>query len=866
MANSKFTITFLQIPEVNDEIHIGEDTLGLDLRETFKNLRLGLYQTTIPNGYDIGEVEPEIIYSGYLSQNYKTAFNLDHNSTGLFTVTATNGDVNQGLGSVVIEATYPGAVFVDNNTLPEVIEVTIENEAAPTPITIDSVTYSEADADPCQNVKVTVETSVLATKVTSTTQIAPITEASKNMLLYSEDLTNSVWSKDLVNISGKKVIATNTYGYHLVSQTVEKGTSSGNFTFSMFVKAAESNIIEMFVRQVVGSAQVNVAFNLSTESLIYGFGFSGFTLVSSNIEDVGEGYFRVSVTCGLNTDNEVIVQAQLRSPGGESDYTGDNTSGLFLDKFQFHEGDLLPYIQTTSTAVDVSASDGLSIDPNTENPFEFTVLRSAFGILTVENSEGSQFTDTFQAPSPLNSANFAIGVNNSPNGATITVSNQFTFGLDLEYSLDGSTWQSSNIFSGLVADTYTMYVRDQLGCSFDIDFVVNDANIYVPHFYYSKSNGLRLAQTIVWGSAANYKTDENTLSCDVDVEVPHHEIQFKQTADVETYQFQSNYALNEVKVINPDLSEDTIPVIKKSDYVGVKDKRDARKYNLGNGKVGIYFMAGDTYDYNTDAVNGSHALNGLLPEWGVVGNYINIAGSWFLIEQTLFDESKNAEILVITETYSGGEISVIAGCIYNVYDFEIYEFTIDYLPYMDERIRVKLTSSDPNFTTIEHLSESIEVKVRHEFTLDINYWNNDNNDVNYSTGIRHRIRMLYTRIDNGDEEESSIHKTDTNAILLSADLYEGEKFIFEPTTKEMWRKLKMALSHKNVFIDGVKYVKNGEFESDGPLEESNLYVLKATMLKAGNVYNSDGSTFGAGNASNANIPGIIQGNDSFIKY
>ncbi|WP_445453085.1 hypothetical protein [Flavobacterium sp. 25HG05S-40] len=676
MANSKFTITFLQIPEVNDEIHIGEDTLGLDLRETFKNLRLGLYQTTIPNGYDIGEVEPEIIYSGYLSQNYKTAFNLDHNSTGLFTVTATNGAVNQGLGSVTIEATYPGAVFVDNNTLPEVMEVTIENEAAPTPITIDSVTYSEADADPCQNVKVTVETSVLATKILS------------------------------------------------------------------------------------------------------------------------------------------------------------------------------PFV----------------LNPNTENPFEFTVLRSAFGNLTVENSEGSQFTDTFQAPSPLNSANFAIGVNNSPNGATITVSNRFTFGLDLEYSLDGTTWQSSNIFSGLVADTYTMYVRDQLGCSFDIDFVVNDANIYVPHFYYSKSNGLRLAQTIVWGSAANYKTDENTLSCDVDVEVPYHEIQFKQTADIETYQFQSNYAVNEVKVINPDLSEDTIPVIKKSDYIGVKDKRDARKYNLGNGKVGIYFMAGDTYDYTTDVVNGTHALNGLLPEWGVVGNYINIAGSWFLIEQTLFDESKNADILVITETYSGGEISVIAGCIYNIYDFEIYEFTIDYLPYMDERIRVKLTSSDPNFTTIEHLSESIEVKVRHEFTLDINYWNNENNDVNYATGIRHRIRMLYTRIENGDEEESSIHKTDTNAILLSADLYEGEKFIFEPTTKEMWRKLKMALSHKNVFIDGVKYIKNGEFESDGPLEESNLYVLKATMLKAGNVYNSDGSTFGAGNASNANIPGIIQGNDSFIKY
>jgi ABC-type tungstate transport system substrate-binding protein len=41
----------------------------------------------------------------------------------------------------------------------------------------------------------------------------------------------------------------------------------------------------------------------------------------------------------------------------------------------------------------------------------------------------------------------------------------------------------------------------------------------------------------------------------------------------------------------------------------------------------------------------------------------------------------------------------------------------------------------------------------------------------------------------------------------------------------------IALSPKNVFINGVQYVKNGNFESEGPLDKSNLYVLKATMLK-----------------------------------
>jgi gliding motility-associated-like protein len=47
-----------------------------------------------------------------------------------------------------------------------------------------------------------------------------------------------------------------------------------------------------------------------------------------------------------------------------------------------------------------------------------------------------------------------------PNG-TITVSNvSGGNGGPYEYSLDGITWQSSNIFTGLVAGTYTVYVRD----------------------------------------------------------------------------------------------------------------------------------------------------------------------------------------------------------------------------------------------------------------------------------------------------------------------------------------------------------------------------------------------------------------------
>lgn len=682
MANSKIIITFEYIPELNSSFRIFESSLSLNMLETFRTNRIASNQVKIPQLYDIGDpVEPILIRSGYVSENYKTAFNLDHNSTGLFTVTSTNGTTGSGLGTVTIEANYPGAVF-SHSSLPPGVSAEIINEEAEPVFEVTNIEFSESElwemGGPCSDVMVSVTTSILA---------------------------------------------------------------------------------------------------------------------------------------------------------GQYSYNGTEV----LD--------------------------------NTQNPFTFRAQRNSSLNLGASVSGGSVFlVQPIITPPILSQFNFSLNFINSPNGATVTVSNVNSAGLNLEYSLDGDTWQSSNIFPGLAPDDYTLHVRDHLGCSFTLNFTVNDNNVNVPFFYLSKSNSIRFAQRITWGDAANYKTDENTLSCEVNVGIPYHEVQLFQTADVITTQFKSNYRTHTVKVVKSDQTEDSVPVTQVTSFRGLKDKRDAKKYDLGNGKVGIYFTSGNIYDYDTGVASGVHTLNGLVPEWGVAGNYVSIGSSWFLIERVFFDENKNADVLVITESFALSEITVVVGCIYDIYPYDVFEFSIDMSPYIDQSIRVKLECTDTNFTPIEFLSEQIDVAVRHENTLDINYWNDDNNDVYYASGIRHRIRPIFTKIEGVVEQESTMHKTDTNALLLSADLYEGDRFIFEPTTKEIWRKLMAALSHKNVFIDGVKYIKNGDFETEGPLDESNLHVLKAPMLKAGNVYNSDGSTFGAGNASNSEIPGILEGNDGFLSY
>jgi hypothetical protein len=187
--------------------------------------------------------------------------------------------------------------------------------------------------------------------------------------------------------------------------------------------------------------------------------------------------------------------------------------------------------------------------------------------------------------------------------------------------------------------------------------------------------------------------------------------------------------------------------------------------------------------------------------------------------------------------------------------------------YIDEVIRVSITAEDDNFTTITLLSEDINVQVTHEFTKAIEYWNEDNNDVFYATGIKHKIRLPYHKRSGDVDESSEVHKTDVSSVLLSSELYEVDEFKFEPVTKEIWRKLMIALSCKNVLIDGVGYVKNNSFDTEGPLEDTNLYVLSAKMIKTGNVFTSEISGSVDFDSTNIEVPGLIDiGSGGFLKY
>lgn len=527
-------------------------------------------------------------------------------------------------------------------------------------------------------------------------------------------------------------------------------------------------------------------------------------------------------------------------------------------------------VDVTTSTLATSVSSPVVIDPNAANPFSFELLRALSTTLTCSDNEGQTASQPLMIPDALNENNVSISVVTSPTGATATVSVQNTNGLSLEYSLDNLSWQSSNVFSGLAVGNFTVYIKDQFGCSVNKNFAVDEYGIQTPYFNISQSNSIRFANRLTWGDCSNYKNDNNTLSCEAfakNSRLAYKEIQQFQSCDIIRTQFKSNYDDISATAIEEDGTETALTIEQMTNNIGLKDKRDAIKYNLLNGKTGIYFTTGNIYDFDTGVDTGEdYALHGALPVWGVIGNYIQTDQGWFAIDEIYYDETKNAEVLVIAHSFTGFDTSIQVASIYNAFNYEVYEFAIDMVDYLNKNIQVRINNDDYTFENIVYLSEVINVKIRQENTVEIRYKNTNNTAIFYATGIEHKLRLPIFNINGKVDDTSESYKTDTSAFLLNSEIHESDEFTFEPVTKGIMRKLVQALSHDTVKIDGVGYVKDSIDVGD-VLDDTNLYIVKALMIKAGEVFNSqvgdDNSEF---SNESIEIPGIVDTGEGFVIY
>jgi len=552
-------------------------------------------------------------------------------------------------------------------------------------------------------------------------------------------------------------------------------------------------------------------------------------------------------------------------------YNNYNTSSFGFTDISYSQSTdpcgFVDVVVTTSELATEIVTPGIGV--NTNNPFTVKITRATNGLVKVKNASGVEIETNFTTPPLLSVANVDVNIVSTPAQATVSITVNNSTGLILEYSIDDVTWQSSNIFN-LVPGAYTVYIKDQYGCEINKAFNVDAFGIQTPYFYLSKSNSIRFANRIVWNNNGNHKTLDNSLSYEAEVDLPKMEIIQFQSNDVITTQFKSNYDTRTAKVINPDLSEDSISIVKKTENIGITNKRDARIISIASDttKTGIYFGSGNLYDYDTGIDTGvDYALNGGVPEWGIEGNYIEFSGSWFLIEDVVFDEVRNVYLLIITNTYTGtDDATIIVSSLYNNENYEVYEFTIDFANYIDKQVSVRIDNVDANFDDLEHLSELIDARNTQEGTVEIRCKNETNTDILYSTGIEHKFRIPLNKKDAKPKSTLEAHDTDSSTILLNSQSREVFQYTFHPVTEQRMECLKQALLHETVIINGEYFVSTSPPEIEGAIGETNWYIVKALMTRSNSVYNSQNGGNGDFNSGNSDIPNLLQGSNGFIAY
>ena len=222
-----------------------------------------------------------------------------------------------------------------------------------------------------------------------------IEESRTNLLTYSSDFSQSVWTKTRSNILSNAAIApdgTNTAfklyndttvnASHRLTSTAVVTAGLALPTGSIFVKAAEYSRVLMSVIRDNGTAfaGLEVAFDLKTGTIITNLGYSG---VTGRIEPYDNGWYRISVVSTVAATTNYAIRINLLNVflSSAGTYSGDNTSGIYVWGAQLEAGSFpTSYIPTTASIVPRSADNAQMTGTNFSswyNPTEGSLFVAA---------------------------------------------------------------------------------------------------------------------------------------------------------------------------------------------------------------------------------------------------------------------------------------------------------------------------------------------------------------------------------------------------------------------------------------------------------------------------------------------------------
>jgi len=309
--------------------------------------------------------------------------------------------------------------------------------------------------------------------------------APENLLPNSESFDNLTWTKGNLNTTGTPswinvetapnglnvadcIFANSTASGHYIRYTGLSGIQSNAVTFSVFLKKNGYDRAIISVLSVTSPfEQFRIDVNLLTGSYSSAASGGG-VFITASVIDVGNSWFRCSVTGSIGTKTEPTPNVSILESSGASSFSGDPTKGIYIWGAQLERSSTArPYISTTTTE---------RYGPR----FEYDANGNPLGLLMEESSEnlvwyGNSLETTGSKWQGLASgAASSITLNNttSPTGIVNSAS-LLTFNTAVTGAGSYSIWRQN--YATTTSGTYTFSVWLRSGSNSSVYIRINDS-------------------------------------------------------------------------------------------------------------------------------------------------------------------------------------------------------------------------------------------------------------------------------------------------------------------------------------------------------------------------------------------------------